>query len=85
VAGIEPTGRRGSRPTRFEDEGGHQAPFTSTAEATAGAGPPVASATPGDRVRPPDQGGTRVKKLLILVVLVAVGALVAKKVRESAV
>ena len=28
VAGIEPTGRL-SRPTRFEDEGGHQTPFTS--------------------------------------------------------
>src|SRR5262249_56320273 len=30
VAGIEPTGRLG-RPTRFEDEGGHQTPFTSGA------------------------------------------------------
>ena len=31
AAGIEPTGRGSTRPTRFEDEGGHQTPFTSGA------------------------------------------------------
>jgi hypothetical protein len=61
-----------TRPTRFEDEGGHQTPFTS------GVGLSVSLAS-GDR---PSTRRSAVKKLLVLLILVAIGIAVARKVRE---
>jgi hypothetical protein len=61
-----------ARPTRFEDEGGHQTPFTS------GAGLSV-SLPSGQR---PSTRRSVVKKLLVLLILVAIGIAVARKVRE---
>src|SRR5215471_17820173 len=61
-----------ARPTRFEDEGGHQTPFTS------GAG--LSASLPSEER--PSTRRSAVKKLLVLLILVAIGIAVARKVRE---
>ena len=89
--GRNRTHRTGStRPTRFEDEGGHQTPYTS------GFGlPPVGSATfrllrvaaapTIVLISAPvaTNKGNHMKKLLIILILAAIGIAVAKKVREA--
>ncbi len=83
---THPTGE--TRHTRVEDEGGHQTPCTSAVEAS---GVNVTAlfeqvAVERSTLLLPARGvggQLMVKKLLILVVLAALGALVAKKVREA--
>ena len=80
-----------ARPTRVEDEGGHQTPFTSgliMADRSRGTSLERSSSV-SEGVRPPvqcrDQSAEEVivKKLLLLLVLVALGAVVARKVRAA--
>jgi hypothetical protein len=91
-----------ARPTRVEDEGGHQTPFTSGTDATghgheqpfgniavARAVGDESQTRVSDGVGAPVQSGYQpaeeviVKKLLLLLVLVALGAAVARKVRAA--
>lgn len=73
-----------TRPTRFEDEGGHQTPFTSGGDGSELRRVRWSGGSAVGRLLPPSaQEGPCVKKLLLLLVLVALGALVAKKVREA--
>jgi hypothetical protein len=86
AAGIEPTGRGSTRPTRFEDEGGHQTPFTSGASlasrcSIAPRGPTAYDAA--DLRAAATEGEYPMKKLLIILILAAIGIAVAKKVREA--
>jgi len=85
--GRNRTHRTGStRPTRFEDEGGHQTPFTSGVSLASGG-----SIAPGDPTAydaadlraAATEGESTMKKLLIILILAAIGIAVAKKVREA--
>src|SRR5262249_42683997 len=62
-----------ARPTRFEDEGGHQTPFTS------GAG--LSASLPSEER--PSTRRSAVKKLLVLLILVPIGMAGARRVREA--
>ena len=87
--GRNRTHRTGStRPTRFEDEGGHQTPFTSTALPVWHPGRPIAprgraAYDAADLRAVRDRRGIPMKKLLIILILAAIGIAVAKKVRDA--
>ncbi len=85
--GRNRTHRTGStRPTRFEDEGGHQTPFTSTVSLASRApiAPEGRTAYDAAVLRAvATEGEFHMKKLIVILILAAIGIAVAKKVREA--
>ena len=75
-----------ARPTRVEDEGGHQTPFTSAVSLSSGG--PIAPSGPtaydaADLRAAATEGESTMKKLLVILILAAIGIAVVKKVREA--
>ncbi len=74
-----------TRPTRFEDEGGHQTPFTSGVRSTTRLSSPLPPRSPAHTMSAPGRRkGDVMKKLLVILILIAIGVAVAKKVRDTA-